>query len=125
MSKDDAHIHFFLLPDFPLYALVPATDALRIANQNAGERLFDWSFVSAGGGPVRANSGMVIDETLAIGSSILPRFVLVCAGNEPTQHLTKPVLSWLRRLAVHGSILGALDTELSRWPRPACSAATA
>jgi AraC family carnitine catabolism transcriptional activator len=110
MSKDDAHIHFFLLPDFPLYALVPATDALRIANQNAGERLFDWSFVSAGGGPVRANSGMVIDETLAIGSSILPRFVLVCAGNEPTQHLTKPVLSWLRRLAVHGSILGALDT---------------
>jgi len=110
MLKDDARICFFLLPDFPLYALVPATDALRIANQNAGERLFDWSFASASGGPVPANNGMTVDETLAIRSGELPPFVIVCAGNEPTQHLSKPVLNWLRRLAAHGSNLGALDT---------------
>lgn len=110
MLRETAQIHFFLVPDFPLYALVPATDALRIANQNAGERLFDWSFMSANGGPVRANNGMVIDETLPIASSPVPRFVIVCAGNEPTQHLSKPVLNWLRRLAAHGSVLGALDT---------------
>lgn len=110
MLRDIAHIHFFLLPDFPLYALVPATDALRIANQNSGERLYDWSFMSADGGAVRANNGMIVDETLAIGAVPLPRFVIVCSGNEPTQHLTKPVLSWLRRLAAHGSVLGALDT---------------
>jgi transcriptional regulator GlxA family with amidase domain len=112
MLGDRAHIHFFLLPDFPLYALVPATDALRIANQNAGERLFDWSFVSALGGPVRANNGMAVDDTIAIAGSGLPRCVIVCSGNEPTQHLSKPVLSWLRRLAAHGSVLGALDTGL-------------
>lgn len=110
MLSDIAHIHFFLLPDFPLYALVPATDALRIANQNSGERLYDWSFMSAEGGPVRANNGMIVDETLAIATASLPRFVIVCSGNEPTQHLTKPVLNWLRRLAAHGSVLGALDT---------------
>jgi transcriptional regulator GlxA family with amidase domain len=110
MLSDIAHIHFFLLPDFPLYALVPATDALRIANQNSGERLYDWSFMSTGGGAVRANNGMIVDETLAIGATALPRFVIVCSGNEPTQHLTRPVLNWLRRLAAHGSVLGALDT---------------
>jgi AraC family carnitine catabolism transcriptional activator len=110
MLGDNAQIQFFLLPDFPLYALVPAIEALRIANQNAGERLFDWSLASASGGAVRANNGMDVDETLALGSSVLPRFVIVCSGNEPTQHLTKPVLNWLRRLAAHGSILGALDT---------------
>jgi transcriptional regulator GlxA family with amidase domain len=110
MSADPAHVHFLLLPDFPLYALVPATDALRIANQNAGMRLFDWTFVSARGGPVRANNGMVVDETAPIGTATLPRCAIVCSGNEPVQHLTKPMLSWLRRLAAHGAMLGALDT---------------
>lgn len=110
MLSDIAAIHFFLLPDFPLYALVPATDALRIANQNSGERLYDWSFMSTQGGAVRANNGMIVDETLAIGATALPRFVIVCSGNEPTQHLTRPVMNWLRRLAAHGSVLGALDT---------------
>lgn len=110
LIEDLDHIHFLLLPDFPLYALVPATDALRIANQNAGRKLYDWSFVSAEGVAVRANNGMVVDQTLAISSSLLPQCVIVCAGNEPTQHLTKPILSWLRRLAAFGSALGALDT---------------
>lgn len=110
MSHEIAEIHFLLLPDFPLYALVPATDALRIANQTAGRRLFDWSFVSASGGQVKANNGMIVDATLSVAACGLPHFVIVCSGNEPTQHLTRPLLSWLRRLAAHGSILGALDT---------------
>jgi len=110
MYRDVDNIHFLLLPDFPLYALVPATDALRIANQNAGSKLYDWSFVSAGGGPVRSSNGMTVDETLAITPGLLPDCVIVCGGNEPTQHLTRPLLSWLRRLGAHGSKLGALDT---------------
>jgi AraC family carnitine catabolism transcriptional activator len=110
MQQHLGHIHFLLLPDFPLYALVPATDALRIANQNAGSKLYDWSFVSASGGAVRSNNGMAVDQTLAIAPGLLPECVIVCGGNEPTQHLTKPLLSWLRRLAAHGSSLGALDT---------------
>jgi AraC family carnitine catabolism transcriptional activator len=104
------HVHFLLLPDFPLYAVVPATEALRIANQNAGRRLYDWSFVSSNGGEVRANNGMAIDQTLPIGSVPYPPCVIVVAGNEPTQHLSPALLGWLRRLAAHGSILGALDT---------------
>src|SRR5260370_25504206 len=94
MYQELNHVHFLLLPDFPLYALVPATDALRIANQNAGSKLYDWSFVSSNGGAVRSNNGMAGDQTLAIGSGPLPECVIVCAGNEPTQHLPKPLLSW-------------------------------
>jgi transcriptional regulator GlxA family with amidase domain len=36
--------------------------------------------------------------------------VIVCAGNHPMQHLSMPLLNWLRRLERHGALLGALDT---------------
>ena len=110
MNQEPLLVHFLLLPDFPLYALVPATEALRIANQNAGVALYDWRFVSARGGAVRAGNGMSVEPTLPIGGAALPGLLIVCGGNEPTQHLTRPLLAWLRRLAAHGITLGALDT---------------
>lgn len=110
MAEHPRALDFLLLPDFPLYAVVPAIEALRIANQNAGLALYRWRFVSASGGTVRASNGMAIDATVPVGSGAMPDCLLVCAGNEPTQHLTKPLLAWLRRLSAHGSMLGALDT---------------
>lgn len=103
-------IHFLLVRDFPLYAVVPATEALRIANQNAGLALYDWRFVSQDGGPVRAGNGMSIEATMPIAAGPPPHCLIVCSGNEPMQHLGKPLLAWLRRLAAHGVLLGALDT---------------
>jgi AraC family carnitine catabolism transcriptional activator len=102
-------IHFLLLPDFPLYAVVPATEALRIANQNAGLTLYDWGFVAAHGGAVRAGNGMSI-EAMPLANALPPDCLIVCSGNEPMQHLSKPLLSRVRRLAAHGVMLGALDT---------------
>ncbi len=110
---DDRHPRtflFVLLPDFPLYAVVPATEALRIANQNSGLSLYDWRFVSARGGAVRSSNGMAIEATVAIEAAGVPDCIIVCGGNEPTQHLGKPLLAWIRRLAAHGVLLGALDT---------------
>ncbi len=107
--------HFLLLPDFPLYAVVPATEALRIANQNAGLSLYDWRFVSAKGGSVRAGNGMSIEATAPLSADPSPAAplsdcLIVCAGNQPTQHLDKALLARLRRLSVHGVMLGAFDT---------------
>lgn len=101
---------FVLLPDFPLYAVVPATEALRIANQNSGLSLYDWRFVSARGGAVRSSNGMTIEATLSIETAGVPDCIIICGGNEPVQHLGKPLLAWIRRLAAHGVLLGALDT---------------
>ena len=101
---------FLLLPDFPLYAVVPATEALRIANQNSGLSLYDWRFVSARDGAVRSSNGMAIEATVPIEATEDPDCVIVCGGNEPVQHLGKPLLAWIRRLAAHGVVLGALDT---------------
>lgn len=103
-------ICFALLPEFPLYALVPAIEALRLANQNAGETLYEWAFASGDGGQVTAGNGMVIEATRGVSPSYSPGFVVVCAGNDPTRTLRRDLLDWLHRRAVFGARLGALDT---------------
>jgi len=108
--SDVVQLGFLLLPEFPLYALVPAIEALRIANQNHGTRLFDWRIISVEGSSVQAGNGMSLTADATIDD--IHRFptVLVFGGNHPLQHLSKKVLNWLRKLARHGSVLGAIDT---------------
>ena len=85
-------------PNFPLYALVPAMEALRIANQNHGRKLYDWILIAENDASVRSGNGMSlsVDATIADVAS-LPN-VLVFGGNHPIQHLSKRLLNWLRRL---------------------------
>ena len=113
MKRDDSDVirfGFLLLPEFPLYALVPAMEALRIANQNQGRKLYDWVLISEDGASVCSGNGMSlgVDATIA-DITWLPK-VLVFGGNHPTQHLSKRLLNWLRRLARHGCVMGGIDT---------------
>ncbi len=104
---------FLLIPEFPIYALILITEILRVANQNAGRRLFDWHLISVDGGPVNAGSGMPISPDLSIAEvSSAPSLsaVFVCSGNHPLQYIDNRLLNWLRRLDRHGVGLGALDT---------------
>ncbi|HZT19864.1 MAG TPA: GlxA family transcriptional regulator [Dongiaceae bacterium] len=101
---------FLLLPEFPMYALIPATEALRIANQNRGRKLYSWHLFSPDGKPVRAGNGMSVPVEAAITDVSWFPTLFICAGNHPTQYASKRVLNWLRRLARHGAVLGAFDT---------------
>jgi AraC family transcriptional regulator, carnitine catabolism transcriptional activator len=109
-SSEPEQIGFLLLPEFPIYAVIPAVEALRIANQNRGRKLYDWQLFSTDGRSVRAGNGM----SLSVDASIreVPFFptVLVCAGNHPLQNTTRAALDWIRRLDRHGAVLGAIDT---------------
>jgi transcriptional regulator GlxA family with amidase domain len=108
--SDVVQLGFLLLPEFPLYALVPAMEALRIANQNSGRKLYDWLLLSESGVSVRSGNGMSVSVDATIKEiSWLPT-LLVFGGNHPTQHLPKPLLNWLRRLARHGCVMGGIDT---------------
>lgn len=103
-------IGFLLLPDFPLYALVPAIEALRLANQNAGRRLFQVILLTTDGSPVAASNGMSLTPHSGIAAAGFVPTLFIVAGNRPTQHLRRDLLNWLRRLARHGAMLGAVDT---------------
>src|SRR5436305_6433329 len=101
---------FLLQPEFPINAFVLAREPLRIANQNSGKRLFDWSFASETGQPVRASNGMWVDVEHKLGS--LPRadFLLLFEGNLPTQRNSQRLVAALRAARRHGTFVIAIDT---------------
>ena len=109
-DRDVVRFGFALLPEFPLYALVPAIEALRIANQYAGRKIYDWQLISEAEDAVISGSGVSLSvDTKICDIDWLP-IVFVFACNHPTQHMSKKLLNWLRRLARHGSLVGGIDT---------------
>ena len=99
-----------LQPEFPLNALILASDALRIANQNSGRDLFQWRFVSETGEPVRASNGMWFGVDCDIDAMPSADVYLLFEGNLPTQRNSAKLLGHLRTAARFGAIVGAVDT---------------
>ncbi len=104
--------NFVLQAEFPLNALVLASDALRIANQNSGRNLFRWSFVSETGEAVRASNGMWFNVDHAIADMPTADICLLFEGNLPTQLNSQRLLGALRSAARYGAVVGAVDTGI-------------
>jgi len=102
--------NFILQPEFPLNALVLASEALRIANQNSGRELFRWRFVSEDGKPVRASNGLWMTADDSLQSMPPADFYFVFEGNLPMQRNSPKLLNQLRAAARFGAVVGAIDT---------------
>lgn len=111
MGADKAfEVYFLLLPAFPIYALIPALESLRITNQNTGLDLFHWKLLGTENRSVRSGNGMTISLDGPVDRAPIPDMVLIFAGNEPTQGISPELLSWLRMAHGWKSILGGVDT---------------
>lgn len=104
------HFNFILQPEFPANALILASDALRIANQNSAREVFRWSFVSESGDAVRASNGMWFDVNCDIQALPQADVMLVFEGNLPTQRNSPALLAQLRAAARFGALVGGIDT---------------
>jgi transcriptional regulator GlxA family with amidase domain len=102
--------NFLLQPEFPLNALILASDALRIANQNSGRDLFRWCYVTETGGPVRASNQMWLDADHALDDMPRADVYLLFEGNLPTQNMSRRLLGRLREAGRFGAIVGGVDT---------------
>lgn len=102
--------NFILQPEFPLNALVLASEALRIANQNSGREIFRWRFVSEDGAPVRASNGLWMSADDSLHAMPAADFYLVFEGNLPMQRNSSKLLNQLRTAARFGATIGAVDT---------------
>ncbi|HZO22797.1 MAG TPA: GlxA family transcriptional regulator [Steroidobacteraceae bacterium] len=110
-AGEPARIAFFLVPQFPLIAFAAGLEPLRQANRMSERRLFDWPLVSVDGKAVTASNGIPIGVHGALDTLNGIDSVVVCAGLEPTQlGRHHKAHHHLRRLARHGSRIGAIST---------------
>ncbi|MEZ5934552.1 MAG: GlxA family transcriptional regulator [Alphaproteobacteria bacterium] len=100
----------FLQPEFPINALILASEALRIANQNSGLELFAWHYASVDGGPVRASNGMWMEVAYGLGDLPKADYLLLFEGNLPTQRNSPGLLAKLREARRYGTVVAAIDT---------------
>ena len=96
--------------EFPINAVVLASEALRIANQNTGRDEFSWSFVSLDGEPVRASNGMWLAVDCSIEDMPSADVYLLFGGNLPMQRNSRKFLGQLRQASRDGAVLGGVDT---------------
>ncbi len=103
-------IGFLLVPEFSMMAFFSAVEPLRVANRLSGQNLYSWHIFSHDGRPVEASNGMAVLAEAPIGKVENFPVIIVCASFDPDRYVSKPLLSWLRRLSRQGAELGGLDT---------------
>lgn len=110
VTKETPVFNLLLQPEFPLNAVILATEALRIANQNSGQLLFRSHLVSETGVAVRASNGMWLDVDYALDAMPEATHYILFGGNLPTQHNSPKLLNHLRAVARFGALVGGVDT---------------
>ncbi len=101
---------FVLLDNFTMLCFSAALESLRIANRMADRTLYSWRLVGEGGDIVycSAGTGFKVDGDLEELSR--DDTILICGGIDVQQATTKRLLSWVRREARKGPVIGGLCT---------------
>ncbi|MFT5482585.1 MAG: transcriptional regulator GlxA family with amidase domain [Halieaceae bacterium] len=106
--REPLHLTIILLPDSNMLALAAAIDPLRMANRFAGETLFSWTIHSPNGERVALTTGLKIDcEPLPL--SLHKKVMLVIAGFNLPQHVSRALLHKIGQLGRTASAIGGVD----------------
>ncbi len=104
-------IAFLLVPQFSMMGFSAAIEPLRSANRMSERQLFEWQLTSVDGKPVPASNGICVAAHRPLKELRKLDMLVVCAGLEPLQFgRSHAIHHHLRRLARHGSMVGAIST---------------
>ncbi|RFP89086.1 GlxA family transcriptional regulator [Rhodobacteraceae bacterium 63075] len=101
---------FVLVEDFTLLSFASAIEALRIANRMSDAALYEWIFAGEGGETVTCSAGTEFKLDMDLGELSRDDTVLICGGGNIQKATTKRLVSWLRREARKGPVIGGLCT---------------
>lgn len=110
-SGKPVRIGFLLVPRFSMMAFAAAVEPLRAANRLSGSELFEWPLVSADGNPVEASNGISVATQGPLAELGKLDVIIACAGLEaPEVERSSKLHHQLRRLARHGTVIGAISS---------------
>jgi transcriptional regulator GlxA family with amidase domain len=109
-APDPQQIGILLLDHFSVIAFSCTVEPLRAANLVLKKKVYDWRVYSPDGKPVLASNGLSINVHGSIDAVDSCPMVIVCSSFDPHLYATKRVISWLRKLARQGTLLGGVET---------------
>ena len=101
---------FVLLDNFTLLSFASALESLRIANRMLERPAYSWMLIGEGGQKIRCSAGTEFQLDADLTELQRDDVVIVCGGVDVQKSTTKKVISWLRREARKGMMLGGLCT---------------
>lgn len=101
-------VDIVLTDDFPILSLTLITEPLRVANRELADRVWQWRVLSVDGGRLSSSSGIEL-ETKPLDQEPSD-IALLLSSYRPETALVRPMLTWLRRKARAGVMLGCVDT---------------
>jgi transcriptional regulator GlxA family with amidase domain len=101
---------FVLLENFTLLSFAAAVDCLRIANLMAGRELYSWVLAGDGGETVVSAGGVSFNLDMDLGELRRDDHLMICGGRDVQSATTRRIVSWLRREARRGLVIGGLCT---------------
>ena len=108
--KSPRRFVFVLIENFTLLSFSSALDALRIANRMSGKKLYDWTFIGENEEFVSCSAGTQFKLDNSLVELHRDDTILLCGGTAIQESTTKKLISWLRREARRGLIIGGLCT---------------
>lgn len=102
--------NLLLIDTFAMVPFVGVVEVLRLANRLSGEALYDWRCLSVDGEPARACNEIPVPVVGKYSDAPPCDALIVCGPHEPFLYHDKNVFNWLRKMAVPGRKIGAVDT---------------
>lgn len=94
---------------FPLLSLALVTEPLRLANRESLRPVFRWRILSVDGNSPKSSSGHALEVSGGLDEKPTDAVILL-ASYAPDRMKTDAFLSWLRRRARSGCLMGCVDT---------------
>ena len=94
---------------FPLLSLSLVIEPLRVANRESLRQRFTWRVLAPGKRAVKSSSGIVFTPDGGLDDGKADVVILLCSYR-PEQSITPEIIAWLKRRAVHGCLMGCVDT---------------
>lgn len=101
---------FVLLDQFTMLCFACAVEALRIANRQAGETIYEWAVIGEGGDSAACSAGTVFALDGDLDEMRRDDTIVLCGGIDVAEATTQRLLNWIRREARRGVTMGGLCT---------------
>ena len=101
---------FLLLDRFTMISFAGAIEPLRIANRVAGRELYSWRLAGEGGAVAVCSNGAAFKLDMGLDDIDREDTVLVCGGIDVPRATSRTIVSWLRREARRGVVMGGRCT---------------